>query len=263
MNSKKQIKQQLREAMPYGLVTTRRELRNLGFAVYQIDNLLKSGDVVAVAPGVYRSPETKVSWEGLVSSLQKLQFEVTVGGLTALSLAGYEHYLALADTKHVTVFFKQKLPSWLDSVTEQVHWQARSRAKIIDIKNEDVDSLYWNVSSPQHPEITLLSSRPELALLETLLGVPEMLSFEHVDLLLESLTTLSPKRIDTALRLCSSVKAKRLFLWFASRHGHGWANKLNASNYNLGAGKRMVAKPGKLDKTYLITVPAWMHEQSK
>ena len=109
----------------------------------------------------------------------------------------------------------------------------------------------------------MLSSRPELALLETLLGVPEMLSFEHVDLLLESLTTLSPKRIDTALRLCSSVKAKRLFFWFASRHGHGWANKLNASNYNLGAGKRMVAKPGKLDKTYLITVPAWMHEQSK
>jgi len=249
--------------MPYGLVTTRRELRDQGFAVYQIDNLLKSGEVVAIAPGVYRSPDTKVSWEGLISSLQKLQFDVTVGGLTALSLAGYEHYLALANTQHVTVFFDRKLPPWLDSVAEQVKWEARSRAKIIDIKNEDVDSLYWRVSSPRHPDIMLLSSRPELALLEALLRVPETVSFEHADLLLESLTTLSPKRIDTALRLCSSVKVKRLFLWFASRHGHRWANKLNAGNYDLGAGKRMVAKPGKLDKTYLITVPEWMHEQSK
>jgi hypothetical protein len=39
---------------------------------------------------------------------------------------------------------------------------------------------------------------------------------------------------------------KRLFLWFAERHEHAWLKKLDRKDVDLGQGKRMLAKGGKL-----------------
>jgi hypothetical protein len=57
------------------------------------------------------------------------------------------------------------------------------------------------------------------------------------------------------LKSCTNVKVKRLFLWLAQRQGHAWFNGLTPLDYNLGAGKRVVAVEGRLDNTWLITVP--------
>ncbi len=54
---------------------------------------------------------------------------------------------------------------------------------------------------------------------------------------------------------CQSIKAKRLFLWFAERHNHAWLQKLDRSGIDLGKGKRMLVRGGKLDTKYNITVP--------
>ncbi|MCC4284830.1 type IV toxin-antitoxin system AbiEi family antitoxin domain-containing protein [Marinobacter salarius] len=48
--------------------------------------------------------------------------------------------------------------------------------------------------------------------------------------------------------------------WICYRNCNGleevqWSVKLRAEEYNLGSGKRVIAKNGKLDPTYLITVP--------
>jgi hypothetical protein len=48
---------------------------------------------------------------------------------------------------------------------------------------------------------------------------------------------------------------KRLFFWLAQRQSYSWFKKLDRSKYDLGSGKRVIAKGGKLDKDYLITVP--------
>jgi len=48
---------------------------------------------------------------------------------------------------------------------------------------------------------------------------------------------------------------KRLFLWFAERHNHAWLQKLDRSGIDLGKGKRMLVRGGKLDTKYNITVP--------
>ena len=52
-----------------------------------------------------------------------------------------------------------------------------------------------------------------------------------------------------------SIKVKRLFLWFAERHNHAWLHKLDRSDIDLGKGKRMLVRGGKLDTKYNITVP--------
>ena len=54
---------------------------------------------------------------------------------------------------------------------------------------------------------------------------------------------------------CESVKVKRLFFFFADRHPHAWRKRLDATAFDLGHGKRMLVRGGKLDKRYQITVP--------
>src|SRR5262249_20587274 len=101
----------------------------------------------------------------------------------------------------------------------------------------------------------LTLSTPERAILELLEEVPKRETFHQADVLVEGLRTLSPKRLQTLLIDCKSVKVKRLFFWFAERHSHAWLQKLDRSKIDLGKGKRMLVRGGKLDPKYNITVP--------
>jgi len=73
--------------------------------------------------------------------------------------------------------------------------------------------------------------------------------------LMQGLTQLSPRKLDGLLLDCKNVKVKRLFFYLADRFNYPWRRKLSVNDYNLGAGKRVVAVGGKLDTRYNITVP--------
>ena len=98
-------------------------------------------------------------------------------------------------------------------------------------------------------------SAPERAILELLDEVPQRETFHQADMLMEGLRNLSPRRLQKLLADCRSIKVKRLFLWFAERHNHAWLKKLDRNGINLGRGKRMLVRGGKLDTKYNITVP--------
>ena len=55
-------------------------------------------------------------------------------------------------------------------------------------------------------------------MLELLDELPERETFHQVDMLMEGLTNLSPRRLQKLLADCRSVKVKRLFFFFADRH---------------------------------------------
>ena len=93
----------------------------------------------------------------------------------------------------------------------------------------------------------LTLSAPERAVLELLDELPDHESFHQVDKLMEGLTNLSPRRLQKLLADCRSVKVKRLFFFFADRHQHAWLKRLDKSAIDLGKGKRMLVKGGKLD----------------
>ncbi len=69
------------------------------------------------------------------------------------------------------------------------------------------------------------------------------------------LSSLSPRRLQRLLKACTNVKVKRLFLFFADRHQHAWLKHLDKDAVDIGSGKRVLVKGGKLDKRYHITVP--------
>ena len=60
----------------------------------------------------------------------------------------------------------------------------------------------------------LVLSTPELALLELLDELPAHETFHQVDMLMQGLTNLSPRRLKKLLLDCKSVKVKRLFFFF-------------------------------------------------
>lgn len=101
----------------------------------------------------------------------------------------------------------------------------------------------------------LTISAPERAILELLDELPAHESFHQVDKLMEGLTNLSPRRLQKLLADCRSIKVKRLFFFFADRHHNAWLKHLDKNKIDLGKGKRMLVKGGKLDPAYQITVP--------
>lgn len=71
----------------------------------------------------------------------------------------------------------------------------------------------------------LVIASPERALLEALAELPNHESFDNLNKLVESLSTLSPKRMLALLQVCRSVKTERLFFFFADRHSSAWIKK--------------------------------------
>lgn len=245
-----QEQQSLEQQLPEGQVVTRTWLNQRGFKGPLVDYYLRSGALEAIARGAYRRPGPSLKWEHIVYSLQQLGFSVHVGGRSALELQGYAHYLPMQGVKRIHLYSTEKLPSWLRKL-ELPYQFVEHKDKLFDYA---VDGAL--TSKPfGHWDWPVFYATPELALLELSEQVASEADFHLLEKLFEAAATLRPGLVMSLLLACRSIKAKRVFLWFAHRHGFAWFNRLDISAVDLGSGKRMLIKGGALDNTYLITVP--------
>jgi hypothetical protein len=258
------------ELVPEGMPVTRAWLaaQDSAFDRHGVDNLVKSGLLFSIAPGVYTRPATRLTWQGLVSALQNvLRTDLTVGGLSALELHGFAHYLPLSSRRTIHLYGKDNLPKWLNTVvrdTQFVRHLPLPGLGSTGLVNQEYDTAGGSFHTfedpgPYESRWPFTMSSPERAFLELLADIPDGISFAHADELLQGMTSLSPRRLTALLEKCQSVKVRRLFYWLTERHAHAWAKKLPNANsldeLGLGSGKRVLAKGGKLDAKYLITVP--------
>lgn len=262
-------KQSLKTLLPYGMLATKKWLAEQGLSAHALDNAVKTDTLLLLATGVYSQYSRSVSWEGVVASMQRMERRedeqlppVVVGGLSALSLSGLSQYLSFGNTPHIHLYAAGKLPTWLARLSLPVEFKGHSTSKLwpesLSKDKAFVKEYEWEAELPP-----VYFSCPEKAILEVLTDLPENVSFEHADELMQGLVNLSPRKLDTLLTACKSVKAKRLFFWLAKRQAYPWFSKLQVKNYDLGSGKRVVAKGGKLDAEYLITVPSHMASVSE
>lgn len=228
---------------------------------HAIDNLVKSGQLKALVKGVYSRSTTKLTWQGVVCSLQTIfQLDVVAGGLTALELQGFGHYVPMESKIQVQLYASQPLPAWLNGLFDEVSFINHTNTELLGKTEKNTEypnalGLYTTTHIWRDGMQPLILSAPERAILEVLAGVPKYTSFEHADQLMQGMTSLSPRRLQELLEKCDNIKVRRLFLWLAERHNYPWLQKLELGKINLGSGNRMLLKGGKLNKKYKITVP--------
>jgi hypothetical protein len=240
--------------LPYGMIATKQWLLSKGLNLHSIDNALKSKKLVKQTTGVYARTGVTVTWQGVVCSLQRMSEQaVDVGGLSALELLGFSHYLS--DKKIMIHLYSQnKLPNWLANLNLAINFTWHGTKTLWEPESFELGNYVlehrWREELP-----SMKVSCPEKACLEMLMSVPKSISFEHADELMQGMTNLSPKKLITLLHACRNVKVKRLFFWLAERQNYAWNKKFDYQEFDLGKGKRVIASKGQLNKKYLITVP--------
>jgi hypothetical protein len=247
----------LERTLPEGLLVDAAWMERHGYSTSLRSQYVSSGWLVQPVRGTYKRPLGELSWEKVVVSLQKLlESDLTLGGRTAIDLQGFSHYLSPSGPSTIHLYGTRQPPGWLAKLplkeTFRFH-RTQVLFKSLANAEELQDGTLRQLPGPSDWPLTV--STPERALLELLDELPHRESFHQVDMLIEGLRTLSPRRLQTLLADCKSVKVKRLFFLFAERHQPPWLKQIDRANVDLGTGKRMLVKGGKLDSQYLITIP--------
>jgi hypothetical protein len=221
---------------------------------------VNNGWLERVHRGVFRRPApnaTKANtldWKsGLLSMQHIMGYDVHVGGTTALSQQGYDHYLRLGSNAPVWVY-GDAIPNWLAKLPLNAPVETRNTSLFADpslgLTKDDADTtnaLPWDWK--------LKMSAPERAVMEAMDELPDHESFHNLDMVFESLTTLRPRTLSTLLHSCKKIKVTRLFFVFADRHDHPWRKRLDVEEFNLGSGDRALVKGGRIHPRYRIMVP--------
>lgn len=269
----------LEREFPEGLLVDAAWLERHGYYGSLRRKYVIGGWLEQPARSVYRRPRGRLSWQQVVISLQTLlDYPVIVGSRTALELEGYGHYLPLGGRKEIHLYGDEKLPGWMQKLPLEEHFifhnakrlfPDKSVAQELGVLSDDLQSGDATTTDVKYGSLvrkpwgqwdwSLVLSAPERAILELLDELPDRESFHQVDMLMEGLSNLRPRWLQQLLRDCRSIKVKRLFFWFADRHQHAWLKRIDRAQIDLGKGKRMIVRGGKLDTKYQITVPEEMH----
>ena len=261
---------QLLLALPEGFLADSAWIQALGISRSSIRDYVDSGWLERIGPRVYRRPgqvaNGPLRWDVVVLSLQQIMHKVLhVGGRTAVELSGYAHYLEVGESSTVYLY-GQAAPSWLTKLPSKARFELRSDRLFatagtgVEVRRFDLHSGETSVETKDTEakspwEWSLTMSVPERAILEMMDELPQHESFHQVDVVMEGMTNLRPQVLKKLLQECKSVKVKRLFLWYAERHGHAWLKHLDQSSIDLGLGKRQLVAAGRFDARYQITLP--------
>lgn len=262
----------LHDLLGEGLLAPTRWLEERGYSRALLSKYVASGWLSSPARGVFRRPGPPLKWQHVVASLQNLLgLPVHVGGLTALEVHGKGHFVRLGATQTVHLYSHAALPSWLLKLRLADEFVVHRRRLFAEDerqpKRPPADAVHetGRTTAPAGIALTqipwgsydwpLAWSTVERAYLELLDEITSAESIVHANLIMQGLTTLSPRRLKALLAACRSIKVKRLFFALAERNNHQWLKELDPQAFDLGKGKRQLAPGGKLHPKYLITLP--------
>ena len=239
---------QLLQQWPSGNVATLRWLKPRGVDRRLADKYVQSGWLERLGHGAFKRAGASVDWFGAVHALQtQLALAVHPGGITAIELRGYTHYLSFS-ARAVVLFGNPgtKLPAWFEAHT----WSRR----VMLVTTGVFAGTEKTTSTVPVDEVELEVATLERAALEMMYLVPKRQSYEEAFQVMESLTSLRPKAVQQLLECCTSVKTKRVFMHAAERANHSWLKHLDLSKVDFGSGRRTIHAGGRLDKKYDLVV---------
>ena len=209
---------------------------------------MKRGWLTRISKGVYKLNGITPTLLSAISSYNsQLGKHCIIGAHTALEMRGYSHYLPMGKpTAYLFTEQTERLPKWL----LEGGWEMNVRYMTTSFLGDDL----LGVETMTIDHNILLVSSAERAILECL-NLPDA-SSSLVDIyhIMEGLTTLRPKLMQTLLENCTSVKVKRLFLYMAEKANHSWLQSLNTEKISLGTSRFMVTSTGKFIRKYNMTI---------
>jgi len=247
---------QLLKIWPAQTVAVHSWLRQQDIYRQLVDAYRKGSWLKRIGQGAFVRFDEKVDWTGALYALQEqMKLPIHAGGKTALYLKGYVHFLPMGKRPAVYLFgvHDTKLPAWF----KKHDWGVNIRYAMTKLFHSSTDC---GLTTHDLKSYSINISTPERAIMEVLHLVLHGHSFEEAGLLMEGMTTLRPRLVQDLLEGCNSIKVKRLFMFMAMHYNHSWINKLDLSKVDFGKGKRLIAKGGRFDKQYQITVPESFYE---
>ena len=238
---------QLLQTMPRGAVLLSAWLVDMGYSHDLQQKYIRSKWLTPIGRGAYKRTGDDISILGAIYALQKQANKVIYpGGPSALYLQGYSHDIAM-ENQPLTLFTTEAvaLPVWFTK-----HWSGQyifRRTTMLPVNETLTDYDTGNFK--------IHISSVSRAIMECLEMAPAHFDLEEAWLIMESLNALPPQQVQQLLEQCSSIKTKRLFLYFAEKAGHSWFKHLHFTKINLGTGKRSIVKNGVLNPKYQITLP--------
>ena len=208
----------------------------------------RSGWLESVGAGAFKRAGDDVGWQGGLYALQaQAGLPLHAGAMTALGIQGLAHYFRLGEQ---TVFLfsppRTPLPAWF----RRNEWQVRIRHVPTSVLPADV-----GLTDHEERTFSIKISAPERAMLECLYLAPAEVDLVECFQVMEGLINLRPKLVQQLLAVCTSVKAKRLFLYLAEKAGHRWFRRVDPSRLDLGTGSRSLVKGGAYVSKYQLVVP--------
>ena len=229
-------------------VATSAYLKTLGITPQDLQNYTSSRWLKPLGRGAFKRPMETVTWQGALRSLQtQLKLPVHVGALTALEMSGHGHYVRFANSKaYLFSPLNVALPLWF-----RIHW------------GDDVRHVQTKLLPPavgltelQAPEgFAIKTSTPERAVLELLHLAPKEFDLVEAGSIIESMTSIRPKLMQSLLEQGASIKVRRLFLYFAERADLPVVRHLDLDRIDLGTGDRSLVPNGRYVAKYQLLLP--------
>ncbi len=249
MNTFKSSKiNRLMTELPSGIVFLSQWLEDNGYSYDLQKAYRKSNWLTSIGTGAMIRSGDDVDYLGAIYALQQhAKTSIHPGGKTALALSGRSHYLEM-NARKATVFgsVKEELPAWF----KKHQWDVEIMYYTTSMLPPNIDLVDYNVGN-----FNIKISGAVRALMECIYLANEPVSYIECYELMEGLNNLLPNKVETLLKQCSSVKVKRLFMYFAEKADHAWFKYIKTDEIDLGKGKRSLVKNGIYIPKYQITIP--------
>lgn len=236
------------DAWEPGSVATSAYLKTLGITSQDLQNYTSSRWLTSLGRGAFKRPMETVTWQGALHSLQtQLKMPIHVGALTALEMSGNSHYVRFANTKaYLFSPLNVTLPLWF-----RTHWGDDVRHVQTKLLPSDL-----GLTELQTPEgFALKTSSVERAALELLHLAPKEFDLVEARMIIESMTSIRPKLMQSLLEHCASIKVRRLFLYLAERANLPVMRHLDLDGIDLGTGDRSLVPNGRYVAKYQLLLP--------
>ncbi|MBN2818779.1 MAG: type IV toxin-antitoxin system AbiEi family antitoxin [Bacteroidales bacterium] len=239
---------QLLQKLPSGSLFFSSWMRENGIS-YELQRRYRESEwLTSLGAGVMvRTGEIPTIYGALSSLNKQTGKHFYIGGLSALELAGYTHYVPMG---RPVLYVGHPKDEWVPSWLRKHDWDVDLLLVTSEYFDTDI-----GITTMMQGVFEILVSNSERAFMECLNLAPRQYNLMDLYYVMEQLTALRPGILQALLEQNTSVKLKRLFLYMAEKAGHAWFSDLDLKKIDTGSGKREIVPNGVYNSKYQIVIP--------